>query len=80
MEPPMLEVGEVGEAAAVVVPLGPGDGDLTVLDIGLGMDTAMMVAMMTPMALMEVTVVEMMSSPGFAVIANAKNNLMRQFA
>ena len=72
MEPPMPEVGEVGEAAAVVVPLGP--GDLTVLDIGLGMDTAMMVAMMMPMALMEVTVVEMMSSPGFAVIANAKSN------
>ena len=72
MEPPMLEVGEVGEAAAVVVPLGP--GDLTVLDIGLGMDTAMMVAMMMPMALMEVTVVEMMSSPGFAAIANAKSN------
>ena len=73
MEPPMLEVLPVLGEAVVVVPLGP--GDLTVLHIGLGMDTAMMVAMMRTMALMEVTVVEIMSEPGFAGIANAKSNL-----
>ena len=71
MEPPMLEVLQVpvGEA---VVPLGP--GNLTVLGIGLGMDTAMIFAMMRTMALMKVIVVEIMSKPGFATFANAKSN------
>ena len=68
-----------------LVPLGPlplilgAKLRISVLNIGLGIHTVMIVWMMRPMALMEVTVVEIMSEPGFAEIANAKSNFWKCF-